>query len=529
MASEPMRKRQIKIGTTGIVAICTAASRLLGFVRISLISFLFGAGGQADVLNLVFQIPNNLRRLLAEGALSSAFIPVLNNTLPTDLRAGEQARNFVRSLFGFQLLVFIPLLCLATLFGGQLTQLLFDFSSAEQITDATLMFRVLIWYILPISLNAVCMAILNTHNQFTIPALSPLASSIAVITTIIVLHASFGIYAVGLGILIGGIIQVGVHIPSLLHNRYRLLPTLNMRNSDLHRVLKKWVLIISSALLLFVNQQVAIYFASGLETGSGSAMIYALTFWQLPFGILGISVITVLYPQMSAAYAQGNLDTARHTFHRGARYLVHVLIPATIFLLCYSDDIVFFALQRGKFTLADTIRTAAVLRTYAVGLLGVALFQHGQRFYYAICKIRFTIIVLIAVVVIDIACSLWLKETPMRVSGLGLANSISFWVGAVILYTQRILRNDSKEKSNSKERWQRRTSYGSRLIACIAISSSIPIGYYVLFSITAQTLPYPVRLALMIFSACLYGALVLLLYAWFRIHPHPREFLLKQK
>ena len=104
-------------------------------------------------------------------------------------------------------------------------------------------------------------------------------------------------------------------------------------------------------------------------------------------------------------------------------------------MLC-APDIVLIALQRGKFTFDDTVRTAAVLRGYSVGLLGVALFQYVQRLYYAIHKVSFTIKVLVAVVAIDIALSVWLKETRLRVSGLAWANTISFWLGTIVLYAR---------------------------------------------------------------------------------------------
>lgn len=514
------------MGTTGVVAMCTALSRLVGFARVSLISFLFGGTGQADVLNLVFQIPNNLRRLLAEGALSAAFIPVLGDTLSVDMQTTQRARAFVQSVVLFQLFAFTPLLLVATVFSTSLTQTLFDFPVVEQVLQANLLFKILIWYTLPVSLNAIFMAILNTHGHFTIPALSPLVSSAAVIVTTLVLHTAFGIYAVGIGILIGGVAQLAMHIPHLVRYRYRPTATNStpvLRNPDLKRMLRKWVLIMSSAAVLFINQQVALYFASGLEVGSGSAMIYALTFWQLPFGILGISVITVLYPRMSTQYARGSMDDLQRTFRSGARYLSHVLLPASIFFLFCGEDVISVALQRGQFTAVDTARTASVLRAYSVGLLGVALFQYMQRFYYAVHKTAFTLKVLVFVVVVDIFCSLWLKETALRVSGLGWANSISFWLGAIVLYHQlpRVAHIPRRASARTDGR-----GYVPRLAAALLISSAVPALYaYAPLSAVSTV----VRLALLLLCGCLYGALVLLLYKWFRITPHPREFLFSRR
>ena len=503
----------INIGKIRVVALCTGLSRILGFARVSLISFLFGTTGDADVLNLVFQIPNNLRRLLAEGSLSSAFIPVLSETLPDITKNNTNAQSFIQSVLGFQLLVLVPVLCISTVFSVSITQTIFSFRYVDQIMRANIMFKILIWYILPISVAAVCMAILNTHNHFTIPALSPLVSSIAVISVTLALHSRIGIYSVGWGILVGGIMQLLIHFPQLRLLGYRMIIRVDMKNVYFRRMLKKWSIIMCSAFLLFINQQITVYFASGLAIGSGSALIYALTFWQLPFGILGVSIITVLYPKMSIQYAHSDLAGLHYTLHKGMRYLTYMLLPATVFFLICSDDLIHLALQRGKFVFEDTIRTARVLRAYSVGLLGVALFQYLQRFYYAIHKITFTIKVLTVIVVMDIILSLWLKSTFLRVSGLGWANSISFWIGSLFYCVSlpRIAKISLKHSS--------KYAYSIKVISSLLIASTMLLVYRYLFPLTAHTIPSILRLMCLILFSCLYGVIVILLYRRFDIIP----------
>ena len=511
----------INIGKIKIVALCTGLSRILGFARVSLISFLFGTTGDADVLNLVFQIPNNLRRLLAEGSLSSAFIPVFSETLPDITKNNTNAQSFTQSVIGFQLLILVPLLCLSTVFSASITQTIFNFRSVEQIMRANIIFKILIWYILPIGIAAVCMAILNTHNQFTVPALSPLVSSVVVISVTLALHSRIGIYSVAWGMLMGGIMQMLIHFPQLHLFGYRLIIRVDIKNVYFRRMLKQWSIIMCSAFLLFINQQITVFFASGLEIGSGSALIYALTFWQLPFGILGVSIITVLYPKMSIQYAHSDLAGLRHTLHKGIRYLIYMLLPATVFFLICGDDLIHLALQRGKFVFEDTMRTARVLRAYSVGLLGVALFQYLQRFYYAVHKISFTIKVLVVIVIIDIIFSLWLKDTFLQVSGLGWANSLSFWIGSIIYCVS--LPHITKISFKHSNKY----IYIIKVIASLSIASTMLVVYKYLFPLTVHALPSMLRLICIILCSCLYGVIVILLYRRFDIIP--QYFFTKRK
>ncbi|MFN2311170.1 MAG: murein biosynthesis integral membrane protein MurJ [Spirochaetia bacterium] len=434
MSSDEVQEPGIEKSTlsTVIVMVSTMASRLLGFIRIAVIGAIFGGSGQADVLNLVFNIPNNLRKLLAEGALSSAFIPVLSSQIVLD-PTGTGAQRVVRNLIAFQFLILVPLLTLSIIFAGPITGFILDFPEPERRMLAAELFRYLIGYVLLISVGAVVMGTLNSHNRFFIPAVTPIFFSIAVVGSVLLLHSRLGVFSMAVGVLIGGVGQLTFQYPLFRRLGYRLRPGFDFRNEAFIRILKQWLPVVAAASIFAVNQQVSLFFASGLEDGSGSAMTNALVFWQLPFGIFSASITTVLFPRMSRQAAAQDSEGLKRTLEYGVRYLLTLLIPSAICLALFGRELIAVALQRGAFEVAHTLLASQVLRGYSFGLFSVGLFTFCQRFFYASNDFKTPVRIALITFVVDVTLSLILKETALRVVGLSVANSVAFTVGALSL------------------------------------------------------------------------------------------------
>lgn len=426
-----MKRSSGTVVSTIIVMGSTLVSRLLGFVRIAAIGAIFGATGEADVLNLVFNIPNNLRKLLAEGALSSAFLPVLTRSHVED-PSGAASRELVRRLVGFQLLILLPLVLASILFSQEITGFILDFPQAERQILAGRLFRWIIVYILFISIAAVYVGTLNSHSRFLVASLTPLLFSISVIASVLVLHERMGIFSIVVGVIAGGIAQVIVQIPAITRLGYTVLPRFDLSSPRFRRVMRQWLPVVSTASVFTVNQQIAFYFASGLADGSGSALSNALVFWQLPFGIFGAAITTVLFPAMSRQHAQNDIDGLRKSVQGGLRALLLLLVPAGVGLAVLGEPMIAIALQRGAFTVEDTLRAALVLRWYSAGLFSVAAYNFLQRYFYARGDYRTPLLVAIGTVVLDVVLSLYLKETRLGVGGLALANSIAFTAGLLV-------------------------------------------------------------------------------------------------
>lgn len=418
---------------TVVVMLSTFISRLLGFIRIAVIGSIFGATGEADVLNAVFTIPNNLRKLLAEGALSSAFIPVLSHSLMHD-KSPEPAKKIVRNIITFQLLILIPLCVFSILFAKPLmSHVLIDFDDPELTTLSIDLFRFFINYLILISISAVLIATLNSHNNFFIPAITPILFSISVIVSIILLHRYIGVFSMAVGILFGGAMQIVFQTPAFKKIGYDFKLDINFNNGYFKRVMRQWLPVVATASIFTINQQIAIRFATGLETGSSSTLSYALVFFQLPYGIFSASITTVLFPRMSRQSSVQDIPGLRESIQYGIRFLLSLLVPSAILLAVMGKEIVSVALFRGAFTEADTLLTSHILIAYVIGLFSVGCFHFLQRFFYSFGNFKIPFYVALSVCILDVGLSLWLKETYLRVVGLAVANTISFSIGLLML------------------------------------------------------------------------------------------------
>ena len=418
--------------STIVVMACTTASRLFGYVKMALINAFFGATGSADVINAVFLVPNSLRKLFAEGAFSSAFIPVLSSTLADD-PSGDAARRLARSLAAFLILVLGPLVVLSLAVPDLFLKLLLDFPDPAKVPLARTLLRWEFNYILPVSLGALAMAVLNSHGRFTVSALSPLVFSLGIILCIVFLRAPLGPVSMGVGVLAGGVLQLAVQLPSLRRLGYRLSPSFRFSDPAFRTTLALWLPFVASASVFTLNQFVAQRFASGLEDGSVSALQNAVTVMNLPIGIFTASVMTVLFPKLSAHAARGEADGLRGTVAYGFEFLLALLVPSSAALALYGREIIAAAFQRGRFTQADTMMTYPVLAGYAAGLAALSLYQFLQRLFYSLKDYRTPLASALLVAVVDIGLSLWLKETRLRVAGLAVANSAAFTAGFVFL------------------------------------------------------------------------------------------------
>lgn len=418
---------------TALVMISTFTSRLLGFVRIAVIGAVFGATGQADVINAVFTIPNNLRKLLAEGALSSAFIPVLSSAI---VQNSEKKRpiKIARNVLTFQFIILIPLCLLSIIFARPLiSHVLINFTNPELTELSISLFRFLINYILLVSISAVMIAVLNSYNIFFIPAITPILFSISVIFSILFLHRFLGVFAMGVGVLVGGIAQILFQTPLFRRLQFDFHFDFQFRNRDFIVILKRWLPVAATASIFTINQQIAIRFATGLEIGSSTALAFALVFFQLPYGIFSASVTTVLFPRLSRQAADSDMDGLRETVQYGIRSLMVVLIPSAIILGLLGKEIISVALYRGEFTREATMVTDHVLTGYIIGLFFVGCYHFLQRFFYALGDYSATFRIALIVFVLDVGFSLWLKETRLRVVGLAVANSIAFSCGCLLM------------------------------------------------------------------------------------------------
>ena len=428
-------KKPVKSSVSAIlVMLCTFISRILGFAKIAVIGAFFGATKEADVLNAVFSIPNNLRKLMAEGALSSAFIPVLSESLVKE-KDNTITKTIVRNIITFQVIIIVPICILSIIFADFLiSKVFFEFSDPYLNLLAIDLFRWFIGYLLLISISAAIMAVLNSLGHFFVPAITPILFSITVISGIVFFYKYLGIFSMVIGVLSGGVLQIIFQLPVFFKEGYDLKLNFNFKNHYFKKIIKNWFPVVATASIFAINSQIAIRFASGLETGSSSALSYAIVFWQFPFGIFSASITTVFFPKMSRLAASNMGSELLETVNTGIIHLYSLLLPSGIFIFIMGNEIISIAMQRGSFNAENTAITAFVLKGYAAGIFTAGFVNFLQRFYYSVHNYKKPFIFAAIICIIDVILSIILKETFLRVCGLAVANTIAFSVGAIIMF-----------------------------------------------------------------------------------------------
>ncbi len=373
-------------GTVGLAVLC---SRILGVARDTIFAALFGGGGLMDAFTIAFRIPNLLRDLFAEGALSTAFITVFSKTTALEGdRAAWRLADKVATLAVITLsaITIVGIICAAPL----VSVLAPGFTAAKAELTVTLT-RVMFPFILLVSLAALVMGMLNARNVFGVPAM---ASSFFNLGSIFVgaalgwwLDPHFGPKALvgfAFGTLIGGGLQLGVQLPSLRRAGYRYRPDFAWRDKGVGAILRLMGPSVVAASATQVNVLVNSVFASRLGDGPTYWLNIAFRLMQLPLGIFGVALGTVALPLLARMAAAGNTTAFRSELARGMRLAFLLCIPASLGLILLADPIISVVFQHGRFNAYDAAQAAGALQFYALGLCGYAALKVLVNAFYAI-------------------------------------------------------------------------------------------------------------------------------------------------
>ncbi|MBW8758173.1 MAG: murein biosynthesis integral membrane protein MurJ [Burkholderiales bacterium] len=390
------------------VSLLTLASRVSGLVRDQLIAASFGASGFTDAYNVAFRIPNLLRRLFAEGAFSQAFVPLLANTRIADGDAAtHKLVDAVATVLGWVLLATCVIGVLAA------PALVWALASGlERFDAAVVMTRIMFPYIGFMSMVALSAGILNTWGRFSIPAATPILLNIAIIvaarglTSTFEAHGLPGVYALAVGVMLGGVLQAAVQIPAL--KALGLMPHIRTtwrglvearHHPGVGRVLRQ----MSPALLgvsvaqvsLLINTQIA----SHLATKSVSWLTFADRLMEFPTSLLGVALGVVLIPQLSAARARGDHEGYSSMIDWGLRLVVLQTLPCAAALLVFARPLLAVLYHYGHFQAADVLGTVPALEGYGLGLLGIVSVKILAPGFFAQLDTRTPVRIAIAVLV----------------------------------------------------------------------------------------------------------------------------------
>lgn len=446
-------------------------SRLLGVVREQVLAAIFGAGNAMDAYNVAFRIPNLVRDLFAEGAMSAAFVPTFTKRLTTD---GREAAWRLGSNVITALVVVTGVLVLAGIvFAGPLVAAFAgDYASVPgKLELATLLTRIMLPFLIFVAVAAAVMGMLNALHSFFLPALSPAMFNVATIVcafTLVPLMPSMGLPAIAgiaIGTIIGGVAQLALQWPLLSREGFRYRPVVNWRDEDLRRVLVLMgpgtIGVAATQVNVFVNTILAV----GEGTGAVSWLNYAFRLMYLPIGLFGVSLATATLPAVSRQAAEGDKAAVRRTIAHSLSLMMMLNVPATLGLVVLATPIVRLVFERGQFTAADTAATAAALQLYGVGLLGYSVVRIVSPTFYALGRSRTPVIVSVATVLVNAALNVALVQ-QMGYRGLALGTSIAALFNATLLIV--LLRRDL----NGFEGRRVAASFGKVLIASLLMSAA---------------------------------------------------------
>lgn len=428
------------------VALLTLASRITGLVRDLLMASVFGASGLTDAFNVAFRIPNLLRRLFAEGAFSQAFVPVLARSRAS---AGELAtRQLIDAVATALAWVLLLVSVLGVLVAPLLVWLLASGLEAGDFAAGVHMTRLMFPYIACMSLVALAAGILNTWKHYAVPAATPVLLNIAMIAAAWLgapLFARWGIepiYAMAVGVMAGGVLQLGVQLPALA--RLGLLPRIGLAPSRLRAAwrdagVRQVLGLMLPALLgvgvaqlsLLINTQIA----SHLAVGSVTWLFYADRLMEFPTALLGVALGVVLTPQLAAARASGDEARYSHMLDWGLRLVLLLAVPCAVGLLCFALPLLASLFHHGRFSAHDVQQSAQALGLYGVGLLGLVAVKVLAPGYYASLDIRTPVKIAVVVLCITQLFNLifvpWLQHAALALSiGLGaLVNALWLLLG----------------------------------------------------------------------------------------------------
>lgn len=422
--------------STGIVALSTLASRILGFVRDMLLAACFGATGQTDAFFVAFKIPNLFRRFVAEGALTISFIPVYSEYLIS--KGKDEALALAQKTLTVLLLVLMLLLALGEIFSPQIVAVFaVGFTDQAKIDLAVFLNRIMFPYLFFVSLVAFAMGYLNSHKYFFAPAFAPVFLNVGIIFGVLVLSRYFAqpLVGVAVGVLIGGLLQAALQIPYMVRAGFKMKLSLDFNHPGIRKIFAMLLPALFGMAVYQINSLIITVLASFLEQGAISYIYYSDRLTELVLGVFIVSIGNVILPEMSRMSAKENYDELKAVYIKSIKAALFMAVPAATALIALGLPIVSTIFMRGSFTPDDAMLTATALLCASLGIPFLALLRLTTPAFYSLKDTRTPVLAATAALGINFACGIALMNTELKHAGLTLALSISSAAQVIILIT----------------------------------------------------------------------------------------------
>jgi putative peptidoglycan lipid II flippase len=419
--------------SSSAMGIATLTSRLLGMVREMVYARFMGDGWVAGAFVLAFMIPNLFRRLLGEGALTAAFVPMFKDK---ERNAGEdemwRAANAVISA-----LVVVTGALVIVGIGGVSLWIVVAEPEGKSLLMLQLL-RVMFPYLSLVCLAAVLMAMLNARGHFFIPAMGATMLNVVMIASVLLLAPRFGatlpqqIFALAVGVLVAGCIQAAFQLPALAKEGFRYRWVTPWREEAVLDVARKMI----PGTIGVAAFQINVLVTQGIAFQVGDTVVasfnYAVRLMELPQGVFGISLATFLLPALSGLAAEKDFAGFRSTLLQGVGYLVCINLLASVLLVVQAEPIVRLLFERGQFGPDATERAGTALACLAPGLVAFSIVNVMARAFYALGDTSTPMKISLVCLSLNLVFVMWMIG-PFRQAGLGIANTLSAVINVVLL------------------------------------------------------------------------------------------------
>ncbi len=412
------------VKNTFVVSGGTTVSRIFGLIREILISSVFGTTWVTDAFFIAYIIPNLLRRLFAEGALSTSVVPVFSQY--RDKRS-QEAREFIASVFTALVLVVSAICAAGILFSPWLVELIaVGFrGDAEKLLLTTRFTQIMFPFLLVVSLAALLMGVLNTLHIFSWSAIAPVFFNLGIILSIVFFSGNLGPYVLAWGVLIGGIGQFAIQLIPFYRKGFSLAPVFTFwKNPGLKQVVHLMLPVTFALAVSQINTLVDRIIASTTQEGAVSALYFADRLMELPLGIFGIAIATAILPPLSRYAMHKENDNWSRTFTQGLRFVLYIMLPLSVLLVLFRYESVTLVYERGQFDRQATMMTAHALLFYAPGLLFLSLVHLLTRAFYSLKDSKTPVRISVVAVGMNIILDIVLVRF-MDFPGLALATTLS--------------------------------------------------------------------------------------------------------
>ncbi len=438
--------------SASVISAAVMLSRITGLLRESVLSWMLGAGAANDAYVLGFRIPNLLRELFAEGALSSAFVPTFTRYLTT--KSKEETRELSNIMGSMILLIAGSLTVLGIVFSPWLADMFAPgFHAVPGKWElAVSLLRTMFPYIVLLALSAQAQGILYSSGKFGIPALSSAFSNIGTVVFGLALGYGLGpfiglspVRGMAFGAVLGGASQLAFQLPAVWREGFHWSPRWNIRQNLHHEGVRHILTLMGPAILGSASGQINVLvttnLAAGLRDAQGHVMngpvswlSYAYRFFALPMGVFAVAIASATLPSISRSAAQKNFAEFRATLARSITMILMLTAPASAGLAVLGESMIAIVFQHGKFLASDTVQTGLALQGFAMGLAGYSVLRLVTPAFYALGDSKTPMVVSMVAVAVNGATAYSLVRIfGMGHTGLALSMSILYTFSALTL------------------------------------------------------------------------------------------------